>query len=411
MTVHALNIESRSNPNDYVVRLENPIYDVTEIKLVSARIPTPQLTICDTNNTFSIGERTVVTLTGLSFESGETLANVLEFQMQPFVDSITFDTDTLTFSNTLGHAFTLEFSDESYIFLGFDSNFQESTSDGILVPPDPIILLEKEPPSFDVEISMQPEQFVTLPNSNYTSGSDLAAALQTHMAPRVDSVVFDPTTNRLEFSNTTQRSFTLEFKTGISGFDDIGNATTPHQVLGFGSDDYHSTDFKLVSGAINIAGPNSLLIRVSAGSDEFNQSVFTGTPFYTGHILLDGTSTLNFNGNDDHMIHTFHSGPQKYIRDIRIEFFYMSHGRRITYDFMNQDHILKFELACSTDKLQNLPKVPIPDSRPFVNVPEHSSGGIYEWRVVVPIIMVVLLGIVILFSMRRGGGTGREFSE
>lgn len=29
------------NINNYVIRLENPIYDVSQIKLVSARIPTP----------------------------------------------------------------------------------------------------------------------------------------------------------------------------------------------------------------------------------------------------------------------------------------------------------------------------------------------------------------------------------
>lgn len=52
MKVHTLNIDSSQrkllndsnvyqNINNYVIRLENPIYDVSQIKLVSARIPTP----------------------------------------------------------------------------------------------------------------------------------------------------------------------------------------------------------------------------------------------------------------------------------------------------------------------------------------------------------------------------------
>jgi len=87
--------------------------------------------------------------------------------------------------------------------------------------------------------------------------------------------------------------------------------------------------------------------------------VYSSTPFYTGHILLDGSDFINISGGDDPLIHHFHSGSQKIIKDLKIEFFYMSHGRLIPYDFRNQDHILKFEITCSTDKLEGLPKVPI----------------------------------------------------
>ena len=61
MKVHTLNIDSGerdtnvySYANNYTVTLDNPIYDVTNIKLVSARIPTPQLITCVTNKTFSV---------------------------------------------------------------------------------------------------------------------------------------------------------------------------------------------------------------------------------------------------------------------------------------------------------------------------------------------------------------------
>jgi len=308
MKVYTLNIESRSNPNDYTIRLENPIYDVTEIKLVSARIPTPQLTICETNNTFSIGGTQIV-----------------------------------------------------------------------------------------------------LPHSVYISGDDLASNLELEIAQT--DVEFNPRTKRLTFTADDQQPFTLEFKTGTNGFDDTGSGlTTPHQVLGFGSEDVTSDENGvLVSGAINLEGPNSLVMKVSAGSDEFNQTVFTGTPFYTGHLLMDGSDTLNFNGADDHVIHHFHSGPQKHIRDLRIEFFYMSHGRLIPYDFMNQDHILKFEVTCSTDKLTNLPRVPIMVCPPPGPSPGLGLGGtmsthietLYEWRGFLYIGSIILVGIIVLFSMKK----------
>jgi hypothetical protein len=66
MKVYNLSIDSSQRDanvylyaNNYVITLENPIYDVSEIKLVSARIPTPQLTVCSTNNTFSVDGQTI----------------------------------------------------------------------------------------------------------------------------------------------------------------------------------------------------------------------------------------------------------------------------------------------------------------------------------------------------------------
>jgi hypothetical protein len=85
----------------------------------------------------------------------------------------------------------------------------------------------------------------------------------------------------------------------------------------------------------------------------------TGTPHYTGHILLDGTTSITFNGSDDPLVHRFHSGPQKVIKDIGIEFLYMNNGVLTTYEVGNTEHVLKFEIKCSTDKLEGLTKVPL----------------------------------------------------
>lgn len=314
MKVHNLSIDSSQRQadvylyaNNYTVILENPIYDVTQIKLVSARIPTPQLTICASNKTFSV--------------------------------------------------------------------------DGV---------------------------DITLDETNYSDGNALAEDLELKLTPpttNVDSVTFDSDTNALIFSNTLvgDNDFTFEFFDGTNGNQSTSSfLTTPHQVLGFGPNNYTSTSKVLTSGAINLSGPNALVLKLSSGSDEFNQSVYTSTPFYTGHILLDGSDFINFNGADDTLIHHFHTGPQKCIKYIQIEFFYMSNGRLIPYDFRNQEHILKFEITCSTDKLKNLPKVPIKEveEKTPISIPKKQEEDPYKWKIYVGIVIVFGLVLIALMSTK-----------
>lgn len=318
MKVHTLNIDSSERDtsvyayaNSYVVNLDNPIYDISNIKLVSARIPTPQLMTCATNKTFKV--------------------------------------------------------------------------DGVSI---------------------------TLNETNYSNGYVLAEDLDIELAPantHIDSVIFDEETDSLVFSNThaSGDNFTLQFYSGTNGY--LSNAsplTTPHQLMGFSSKDFTSTGKVLRSGAINLDGPNSLILKLTTGSDEFTQTVYTSTPFYTGHILLDGTDSINFNGADDKLVHHFHSGAQKMIKDVKIEFFYMSHGRLIPYDFRNQDHILKFEISGTTDKLENLPKVPIEEPKkvekeePIISIPEIVKNT-YKWRKEYLYIgLIVLVGLLLLFFMK-----------
>jgi len=313
MKVYNLSIDSSERQtnlyayaNSYVVTLENPIYDVSEIKLISARIPTPQLTTCGTNNSFSVD----------------------------------------------GNVFVLN-------------------------------------------------------ETNYANGYVLAEDLETLLAPpdsNVSLVVYDEETNSINFSNVgSSNAFTFEFHTGTNGYQSkTSSVTTPHQVLGFSSEDFTSNaNGEITSGAVNLNGPNSLILKLTAGSDEFNQDIYSSTPFYTGHILLDGSDFINFNGADDHLIHHFHSGPQKFIRDIRIEFFYMSHGRLIPYDFRNQDHILKFELTGSMDKLEGLPKVPIEEvieekKEESISIPEVKDD--YRW--IIYVVLVVVIGLLLMFFMK-----------
>ena len=318
MKVHTLNIDSGerdtnvySYANNYTVTLDNPIYDVSNIKLVSARIPTPQLITCVTNKTFSVD----------------------------------------------GNVFSMD-------------------------------------------------------ETNYSTGTELASDLATKLAPpdsNINSVVFDTDTNALTFSNThvSDNSFTFEFYDGTNGYlSNSSSFTTPHQVFGFTSGNHESITDTIKSGAININGPNSLILKLTTGSDEFTQTVYTSTPFYTGHILLDGSNFINFNGADDMLVHNFHTGSQKMIQDIKVEFFYMSHGRLIPYDFRNQDHILKFEITCSTDKLEGLPKVTDPDlmtavldEEESINIPEVKN--VYRWKQEYTYITsIVMLGLFLTFIMK-----------
>ena len=320
MKVHTLDIDSSERDtnvytyaNSYTVTLKEPIYDVTQIKLISARIPTPQLITCATNKTFSI------------HDSGA---------------------------------------------------------------PDDLIE-------------------VTLNETNYTNGTALASDLDTLMQPPatcIDEVVFDTDTQALTFSNTdvgSSNTFTFNFFDGTNGYLSNVALTTPHQVMGFSSENPVESD-SIVSGAINLEGPNSLVLRMTSGSDEFTKTVYSTTPFYTGHILLNGTDVMNFHGADDPFTHEFYRGPQKYVKDIKIEFFYMSHGRLIPYDFRNQDHIMKFEITCSTDKLEGLPKVPLDVvESPPISIPEIVED-VYKWKVeYISIGIIVFVGLVLLTLMKR----------
>jgi hypothetical protein len=195
------------------------------------------------------------------------------------------------------------------------------------------------------------------------------------------------------------------FKTGQNGYDDSSSEhTTLHQIFGLPAQDIQMIggDF----GAANLDGPNSLVMRISSGSEQLNQTLPTSgqTPYYTGHILLPGgKSFVNVNGTDDKVTHDFHSGTLKSVRDLRIQFFYMSHGRLIPYDFRNQDHVLKFEITCSTDKLENLPKVSHDVVKrvlpPPVSIPEFENP--YKWNQILPIVAISFIGVLFLVLTKR----------
>lgn len=303
MSVYTLDIDSSErdpvaypDPGDYVVELNNPIYNVTKISLISARIHSSQLLINDRNNTFSVNGTTV-----------------------------------------------------------------------------------------------------SLKNNNY-SGTKLAQEIVDKVPP-ITSAVYDSNINSITMTGSTP--FTFEFYTGDNGFvSNTHGYTTPHDILGLPASDVSSVDNTLITGSVNLQGPDAIIFKLSSGSEEFNKTVFSDTPFYTGRILTCG-DVVNYSGADDAVVHSFDSGPQKSITSLRVQFFYSSNNRLIPYDFRHANHIIKLSIECSTDKLENVPRVkkdfslPPPMRLPEMEVPNRWGAFIY-------IFLIVITGVIlIIFSKPR----------
>lgn len=179
---------------------------------------------------------------------------------------------------------------------------------------------------------------------------------------------------------------------------------------------YDVSEIRLVSAHIptpQSPSPNSLILRLSSGSDEFNQSVYLGvpkdslqmgTPHFTGHILLNGgPSPLIYNGSDDPLIHRFHSGSHKSIKELGIEFMYLDSGVLTRYDFETKEHTLKFEIKCSTDKLETLSKVP--EKVQELMAPINKLGedeNVYKWKKEYTYIILIILVGLLLLSLMKG---------
>lgn len=302
MSVYTFDIDSGErdpvlypNPNDYAIELKNPIYDVTKISLISARIHASQLLINERNNTFSI--------------SGTT---------------------------------------------------------------------------------------VSLANNNY-DGKSLAAELVAQSS-NITSAVYDSNINSITF--TGDDPFTFDFYGGINGYNVHSVVTTPHDILGLPASNVASVGTTLTTGSINLQGPDALIVKLSSGSEEFNKTVFSDTPFYTGRILMCG-DVVNYSGKDDAVVHNFDSGPQKSIQNLRVQFFYSSNNRLIPYDFRHANHVLKLAIECSTGKLQTIPKVRKDFSLPPpMRIPELENPN--RWSGLVYIFLIVITGLVfIVFTKPR----------
>ena len=237
---------------------------------------------------------------------------------------------------------------------------------------------------------------ISLPNENY-SGNELATELLSKFQAAninpvgsvpISSVTYDKSKNDLTFGGTG--AFTFEFYGGENGYHAdvaVDGKTTPHDILGLPASNVTSTNNTLTTGSINLQGPDALILKISNGADELNKTVYSDTPFYTGRILMCG-DVINYSGVDDAVEHNFDTGAQN-ISKLRVQFFYSSNNRLIPYDFRNANHILKLNIECSTDKLQNVPKVdkkfelPPPIRIPSIEDPNRWNGMVYIFAIIV----------------------------
>lgn len=116
------------NSNDYEITLNRELYNITNIQLISARIPLTQSFINQYNNTFPVND-TFVNLPEIDIDTGEEFANVLETYLigNTAVDDIYYNpiSETITYSNTLGEK--LYFN-----FYGGQDGYATSTQKGTL---------------------------------------------------------------------------------------------------------------------------------------------------------------------------------------------------------------------------------------------------------------------------------------
>ena len=116
------------NPNDYVIKPNRRMYNVTNIKLISARIPTTQLLINEGNKQFDITDsnNTIVLQEG-TWSNGFNLASNLEAQLVNFdgSNSITVNyeqnTHSLSFTSPVNFSFN---------FYGGSNGYATSSSVG-----------------------------------------------------------------------------------------------------------------------------------------------------------------------------------------------------------------------------------------------------------------------------------------
>lgn len=135
-------------PNDYVVNLNRELYNITNLHLESARIPTSQLNTNIGNKTFSI-DGTIINLPERNFSDGTELASNLQEVLSSFssnVSSVDYNSNThsLTFSNATTNNFTFEFKDgvngsntnstngTPFALLGFNCEDQSSSSGSLI---------------------------------------------------------------------------------------------------------------------------------------------------------------------------------------------------------------------------------------------------------------------------------------
>jgi hypothetical protein len=271
--------------------------------------------------------------------------------------------------------------------------------------------------TYDVAIDPLDTNF----SSDSISETGLATYLQNTAIPAsgcdtVDKVVY--TYNHYEFSNlAATNEFHIDFYNGVDGFtSNVMNRTTPNQFFGLNTSNVASSSSVVSGGRAGVGvAPKSFVLKISTGSDDFNQDSYTATPFYTGIFLNTETDVTystfqeyyTFYGNDDSFVHEFNNGPQREISNLKFEWYYKENNKLIPLDFMNRDHAIKLRIHGSTDKLVSLPQnhpdviheEPNKNDTP-INVPDIMDN-VYNWKEYIYIGLILVIGLAIMSFMKK----------
>ncbi|MDB4588402.1 hypothetical protein N9095_00320 [bacterium] len=352
----------------------------------------------------------------VSFISGNVLATDIQSVLAPntSIDSVTFDSTTLTFSNTLGGVF-----DD---FVVPFSNIGETLASSIQtfsVPESNLIFS-----SFDISTNLLSFSNTSFTRVNFSDDGNVMARNIETSGMTNKSCTFDPDGSNLVFSN----AFSMNFYGGSNGYATNSSVGPSAHIMGFNGSNTQLAN-SITSSFIDIDGPGSLFVRITSGPDDLDKKLFInggtfttnqGTfeqqnmiqiaPHYIGRLLLSNIGTIqDFKGVDDPIQHTFVKGTGKFIDDLRIRFYYNNGTKLIPYDFGKRNHILKVEIECSMDKgLGQVPSntfsVDSGDLPPPVEIPNLMPKNRFDnsqKSILIVSVISLLLGLAILSFMKR----------
>ena len=351
----------------------------------------------------------------VSFVSGNTLAtdilNVLDLP-NTSIDSITFDSGTLTFSNTLGGVF----DDFVVPFSNIGSTLANSIQTQTVLASN--LLLS----SFDYSTNLLSFSNTSSTTLAFTNGTTLARGIETS-GLTLKKVTFDPVGSNLTFTN----NFTFNFYGGSNGYATTSTVGPPAHLLGFNGANTELSN-SITSSYIDINGPGTIFVRITSGLEDLDKRLFVdggtfttneGTfdqqnmvqisPHYIGRILTSNINEIiEFNGVDDPIQHIFTKGTGKFIDDLRIRFYYNNGTKIIPYDFGKRNHILKVEIECSMDKgLGQIPTEPeqeLPPLPPPIDIPNLMPKNRFDnsqKTILIVSVISLLLGLALLSFMRK----------
>ena len=394
------NTQIYQDSNSYKVNLSRPLYNVSNIKLVAARIPLTQYTIDVHNNKLFI-DNTQYDLTPNNYATGAELALGItnDLVLSNVITQFNESQNKLVFSNT--SAFSIEFKNQSPASVfGFVPNMYAGTE--VIAPgtididgPTSIILSlsSVSDDSFYNEVFLEKNEmtvskgYVSLQTPggyaiyNISSGtSNVAGSYYTLNSSNILYIsTTSPFTNgdnvKCTFSLTnTQAPIITYYDYDDSVTDPIGittgtfrlNNTTQDQAteLYFNFTDQNLDKPDLTSvNVTNDKSPIHYFGRILT-TDYTATAAMGGTPSLAtiggSNVLVNGTSgfgsglgksIIDFNGNDDPVRHNFYSGNVNYINSLKVDFYLNNFNELLPYDFKLRNHILKFEITCSLDKL------------------------------------------------------------